>query len=261
MSKLSKASRLALFAFGGATLMVLLGFVGSMRSTAICEAIEVKYTRAQTGLVPENQVRDAVVLEGKMPVGMALGAIDTRSIEEALRALPHVNDAVVYKTIDRKMVVEIEERVPILRLIDSKGLGAMLDENGQLLPLSPYVVLRLPVVSGAFTVRPEALKLRSHVADEGLDAALYQCFLYASHISQSDFWKAQLQHTDYTAQREFVAYPQVGNHSILFGDASRLTEKFETLNIFYQQGMDASRWNKYSMINLKFKDQIVCTKK
>jgi cell division protein FtsQ len=41
-----------------------------------------------------------------------------------------------------------------------------------------------------------------------------------------------------------------------------MVEKFEKLHTFYLQGLNTTgSWNKYSVINLKFKNQIVCTKK
>ncbi|MCD7935525.1 MAG: cell division protein FtsQ, partial [Tannerellaceae bacterium] len=33
------------------------------------------------------------------------------------------------------------------------------------------------------------------------------------------------------------------------------------LQVFYEQAIPKVGWDKYSLINLKFKDQIVCTKK
>ncbi len=258
---MNKVLRLSLLVLGAAGIMVLLGFVGSLRSTTVCEALDVAYAGPGLGLVTELELRETAEVDGKVPVGMLLGTIDTRNIEQAIRALPHVKDAVVYKTIDRKLILEVEERKPMLRLMDKNGMSAWMDEDGHLLPLSSHTSLRLPVVSGAFQLKPEAVNGRWHVTDERLNAGIYASHLYARQLHGNALWTAQLQHTEYTAEGEFIAHPQVGNHSIHFGDASRLGEKFATLEIFYREGMDASRWNKYSTINLKFKDQIVCTKK
>ena len=57
-----------------------------------------------------------------------------------------------------------------------------------------------------------------------------------------------------------MVYPQVGNHEIIFG-SDRLEEKLDVLRTFYGKGMNEEAWNKYKSINLKYKDQIVCTKK
>ena len=55
--------------------------------------------------------------------------------------------------------------------------------------------------------------------------------------------------------------PRVGNHSVIIGDDSFLDDKFSKLFIFYREGLNKKGWNNYSSINLKYKDQVVCTKK
>jgi cell division protein FtsQ len=63
-------------------------------------------------------------------------------------------------------------------------------------------------------------------------------------------------------EKEFELYPAVGNQKILFGKATDIAEKFEKLKIFYNEGLNKTdNWNKYSTINLKYKNQVVCTKK
>ena len=54
--------------------------------------------------------------------------------------------------------------------------------------------------------------------------------------------------------------PKVGRHLILFGDMGDMESKFTKLKAFYAQGMKKAGWDKYSRINLKFKDQVVCEK-
>ena len=53
----------------------------------------------------------------------------------------------------------------------------------------------------------------------------------------------------------------VGNHKIVFGGVENLESKFEKLMFFYKKGLNKTGWNEYSEINLKYKDQVVCTKR
>ena len=63
-------------------------------------------------------------------------------------------------------------------------------------------------------------------------------------------------------EREIELYPAVGNQKIIFGDATGIEDKFEKLKTFYKEGLNSiNNWNKYSTINLKYKNQVVCTKK
>jgi len=53
----------------------------------------------------------------------------------------------------------------------------------------------------------------------------------------------------------------VGAHIIEFGDINAHEEKFDKLYALYSQGLKREGWNKYIRINLKYKEQVVCTKR
>ena len=55
--------------------------------------------------------------------------------------------------------------------------------------------------------------------------------------------------------------PKVGDHVIELGAVDDLDNKFSNLLTFYRKGMPRAGWNTYSKISLKFKGQVVCTKK
>jgi cell division protein FtsQ len=62
--------------------------------------------------------------------------------------------------------------------------------------------------------------------------------------------------------KEFELYLAIGNHKILFGEAVDIEAKFKKLKLFYTDGLNKTDgWNKYSIINIKYKNQVVCTKK
>jgi cell division protein FtsQ len=47
----------------------------------------------------------------------------------------------------------------------------------------------------------------------------------------------------------------------VFGDISNCEEKFQNLESLYINGLNAVGWNKYETINLKYKGQVICTKR
>ena len=60
---------------------------------------------------------------------------------------------------------------------------------------------------------------------------------------------------------EVELIPRVGNHRIMLGTFEGFEEKLDKLQLFYEQAIPKVGWEKYSIINLKYKNQIVCTKK
>jgi cell division protein FtsQ len=80
-------------------------------------------------------------------------------------------------------------------------------------------------------------------------------------IDSDDFLKAQITAIEFNENDELTVYPRVGEHKIILGEAQDLLRKFEKLKIFYRQGLDKVGWDRYSHINLKFDNQVVCTKR
>ena len=62
-------------------------------------------------------------------------------------------------------------------------------------------------------------------------------------------------------EKEFELIPSVGNHSVLIGDVNDLGEKFSKLKIFYREGLNHTGWSQYSEINLKYRNEVYCTKR
>lgn len=55
--------------------------------------------------------------------------------------------------------------------------------------------------------------------------------------------------------------PRSGNHRVIFGEVKDLDSKIHKWIRFYSEGLGNLGWDKYSTINLSFKDQVVCTPK
>jgi len=90
---------------------------------------------------------------------------------------------------------------------------------------------------------------------------LIDLFKLSSFITQDQFLKAQIEQIYVTKTGEFELIPKVGRHLIIFGGIEDMENKFDKLLVFYHQGMNKTGWDKYKTINLKFENQVVCSKK
>ena len=54
--------------------------------------------------------------------------------------------------------------------------------------------------------------------------------------------------------------PKVGKHKIIIGNVENIEQKLYNLKLFYINGLNQKGWENYSVINLKYQNQIVCTK-
>ena len=82
----------------------------------------------------------------------------------------------------------------------------------------------------------------------------------STFITKDKFLKAQIEQIYVEPNGEFELIPRVGSHTILMGTADNLEDKFERLFVFYRIGLNKTGWSRYNIINIKFKNQVVCSK-
>ena len=89
---------------------------------------------------------------------------------------------------------------------------------------------------------------------------LQKLYVLAMYINQDEFYRMQVDEIYVDNYREFEIIPKVGKHSILFGDINDIPEKFTKLTAFYREGLKKTGWSKYKTLNIKYKNQVICSK-
>jgi cell division protein FtsQ len=206
----------------------------------------------------------AQVLNREDTNDLVLADFDVTALEIKLANNHSVKEAQVYKTVDGQLVINIQQRRPIVRVFPQKGLSYYIDENGALMPLSTKYTARLLVVSGALNEPFSKRYLFNYNNLEDSISAktmLDEIYKISDYIDKSNFWKAQIEQIHVNKMLDLELIPKVGNHKIVFGGIENLEGKFEKLMVFYKKGLSKTGWNEYSTINLKYKNQVVCTKR
>jgi len=80
-------------------------------------------------------------------------------------------------------------------------------------------------------------------------------------IHGDEFWGSQIVQIYLNRQGKFELIPRVGAHLILLGDITELDNKFEKLEVLYKKAFPVEGWNNYERIDLRYKNQVVCTKR
>ena len=159
--------------------------------------------------------------------------------------------------------VNIQQRRPVIRILTSADESYYIDEEATLMPLSENYTVKVLVANGNIT-ESYGRFYKKKIADTTLTkkSILDELYAMANYINRDEFWKAQITQIYVNEDREIEIVPLVGDQKIIFGDTTAMDEKFKKLKIFYKEGMNTiDCWNKYATINLKYKNQIVCTKK
>lgn len=247
---------------------IMMGFVSKSGKDMVCENINVKIEHVGSNFfVLEEDILETITSAGIRVMGQKVRDINIMEIEETIAEKnPFIKDVDVYKTIDGTVNIEIEERMPIIRVFTKDYKSFYIDEEGFLMPTSRNYAARVPVASGniSFKQLKNIRNNKIHIDDESLDEnaqTLREIYEVASFIHKDEFWKAQIQQLFVDNYSDIVMIPRVGLHKIVLGKPDLLKKKFDKLLFFYNNGLSKVGWNKYDTINLKYSNQVVCTKK
>jgi cell division protein FtsQ len=177
------------------------------------------------------------------PVGSMISTVNTENIEETLKKNRLIKQAECYKTINGSIKIKIYQRTPVLRVIANKG-NYYVDNEGEIMPVPNNFSAYVPVATG-------------YIEENFAKKQLYE---FIQFLQGDKFWNYQIEQIYVAPNRDIELTPRVGNHQILLGKIENYPENLEKLKLFYQKAMNKVGWNKYSKINLKYKDQVICTK-
>ncbi|RYY69758.1 MAG: hypothetical protein EOO13_08590 [Chitinophagaceae bacterium] len=187
---------------------------------------------------------------GGDPVGRTLQTFNLRDIENNLEKDVWIKNAELFFDNNDVLQVSIDEREPSARLFSADGNTFYIDSSLKILPLSEKFSARLPV----FTGFPHSSNMAMKAADSSLLRAV---LVISDHLLADSFLMAMIDQVDITPQRNFEMIPKIGNQTIVFGDASDVSEKFDKLKLFYKKVISTTGWNRYSVIDLQYKEQVV----
>ncbi len=234
-------------------LVVLMSFVGVKRQTVTCTNVKILIPGADNFI--EREEIDAILRQSQGTlIGRSLEQINLEEIEKHIKSNPYIAFSKVYADMDGVIHIEIQQRQPILRVINSSDQDFYIDKNGLKMPVSPNFTANVLVANGKIL---EHFSGRVDTLITKMAKDLYRTALF---IKQDTLWDAQIEqlYVDEKGDIEFV--PRVGNQRIILGVADSLEVKMRNLLAFYKKAMPKVGWDTYKTINIKYTNQIVCEK-
>ncbi len=249
--------------------ILLLGFiifvftlVAINKNRLTCNSINITILDSNENyFINKNEVLEIIYKTYGNVVGYNFDSINIAEIEKRLNNNSFIKKAEVYKTINGALNVDIMQRNPILRIINKKNGSLYIDNEGVIIPISDNFTSYEIIASGNINlfIQSDNLTKQIKIDENFADKNIYYLYKIAQYISCDEFLSAQIQQIYVTEDNELELIPRVGKHIIEFGTADNYEQKFRNLIIFYQKAINRLGWDKYSKINLKYKNQIVCT--
>ena len=232
------------------------GIVGSNRNSTLCSGYTIGFDHDPgKNFIHEDEIKSIIEKNDIKLEGVPLQDINTAYIESLVSRHSYAEEVAVYKTMFGEVRIDITQKQPLVRIINNKNQSFYLDQDGKPLPFSPYHTPHV-LIAGGFIPMVDFSKVGEEVE---LPKVLTDIYQLAKFIADDDFWNAQIMEVFVSKEGEFQLVPRVGGHRIDFGGIDRCERKFAKLEALYKQAFEKQGWSKYRAINLKYKDQVVCT--
>jgi len=232
----------------------------------VCNKVEIRVVDSlRSGFVLKTSIAKILQKKNYNLIGKNFSEIDLLMLKNDIMDYPPVQNALVYKTIDGRIVIEVKQRCPILRIMDNNNESYYIDENGFIMQLSgnytSQVLIANGYISTKFPINNKTNVLDIESKTQGNRVVQADLYKLAKYVNNNKFWNAQIQQIFVNFSGDFELIPRVGANVILFGDYNDCENKFNNLMSLYKHGLPAVGWNKYETINLKYKGQVICTKR
>ncbi|MEZ5018304.1 MAG: hypothetical protein R2800_14690 [Flavipsychrobacter sp.] len=236
-----------------ATLLLLCGCATAVLSTTrlqgnrVIAGIDVTVVNNDCRFIDKRTIKEELLADELKIRATKLKELNIHRVENLLVNNPWVASAEVYVDNARDIKVEVVQRVPVVRLFNVEGQSYYLDSTAHEIPLSDnYVhyattVINVPV----FDNDTQALMMNKDIVR------------LSQYIEQDTFWKAQVSHVTINKEHEFELTPVLGKHKIKLGQVERLEEKFDNLLSFYKKVLNKVGWDKYEVLDVRYKGQLV----
>jgi len=193
--------------------------------------------------------------------GKPVKDISVSEIERRINVLRELKKAEVYMSIDGIVHVYVEQRNPVMRVMPGDGGDYFVDEDGVVVRRRNLYNPRLHIVEGNVNISSAMLNGVSVLDTSIKHSILKDIYYLVNYINNDKFWSAQIDQIYVDGNDEIDLIPRAGNQLVHLGTTDNYKGKLRNLEAFYDKVLPEVGWNKYSLINLEFKDQIVCKKR
>ncbi len=241
--KMNPYIRKSLYVVSLGLLITLFVVLSNRQQDEHCTAIEIEIDAPL-----EKQLLSDAIIQDKLDLwysnglsGVQRSSINLMEVEDKIETLPAVKNAEVSLDLNGVLSIEVEQRIPLVRIIPESGNSFYLDASYTKIPDQDIEVARVPIANGRFS-----------------EAMIKKVYTLSTYVQENAFIKALTEQIFVNTKGDLVIIPKIKNQQIIIGDTTDVPEKFQKLIDFYNEGLNKIGWDSYRTINLKYKDQVVC---
>lgn len=251
-----KILSIALWVVTAAALVVLFVFAREDYLNRPVQSIQL-ITATDTGFVRKGEVRkDLQQLCNKKKIG----TVDMVKIQNHLNNNPWIASNASYIDLDGTLKVSYEEYKPKFRVFGKDGHSVYVTEEGVVVPTSTQYTTYVMVASGNFDITNDTT---AYALIDTLESHrnLINALAWVKAIEANRFISNSVGQLYCNPHNEFEITVKGIEARVIVGDTCLAADKLNRLEAFMKQRIGSQVTQSMKIINLNYKNQIVCTKR
>lgn len=225
-----------------AIVVFLYGFSAQRNGARLVGEPIVEFSNGANLFLSHEMVNKLLIQNNGAMKNLPKSLINLHELENVVFQNPLVEKVKVFMTIDGAVKTVIKQRTPIAR-VNTGAEVYYIDRQGVKMPLSSNYSARVLLVSGAV-----------------LESDIASVFGLVTKITGNGFLSKLVVGIEKKSINDFVLQTRKYDQHIQIGKIENLNVKFKKLEAFYNEVIQSNELEKYKTINLKFNNQVVCTK-
>lgn len=209
--------------------------------TAQCKRVDIEIAdSAQATLITERDVEMMLRKSNLYPLGRSMKDVNLLMLERGLLKDPFISKVVCVKTPGENVRIRVEQRLPLLRVMNDAGDDYYVDNKGFRMAARGYEA-DLAIVTGKANeryVREHLLELGRILRDDG-------------------FWNNQIEQIAVRPGGDLDLVMRVGIPVVHFGRPDSLRLKLRNLHAFYDKVLPNVGWHRYKEISVAYENQVI----
>lgn len=222
--------------------LFLYSFTSKRNNARKTEKTIVEFVNKAELFVSYETVNKLLIEKGKELKTIGKDKVVLNELEKILNEHDMIQKSEVFVSIDGVLKAMVTQRTPIARIFNEEG-SFYIDSKGNRMPLSKIQTARLPLVLGEINGKNEK--------------EMYDLLWF---IYNDDFLKKNITGIEILPSGSLKMTNRNYNYEIEFGKTIEVQRKFDNYKAFFQKAVHDTLIDKYKVINLKFTQQVVCTK-
>ena len=210
-----------------------------------------------SGFVKENAVLADV---GSLCNVAKIGSVNMSAIAKQLKSNPWIESSSSFIDLDANLNISIKEYQPVMRVFGKNGQSVYVTEEGTVLPTSLGHTPHVLIASGNFNL--DDIGSQHQLCDTlEADRNILNAMHILNAIKRNNFMQTCTGQLFCNGKDEFEMVAKDIDARIVIGDTCNIDDKLKRLEIFIKQKANGNEIKDFKKIDLRYKNQIVCTKR